>query len=586
MSGLADYATYYWRVRATNAGGTSDWSSVWRFTTVDTTPPEVTLITPPTEAPEGIALPISISATDKGTIGTTILYYRKGGERIFTTLPMGSSGTGVYTGTIPTTGVSKQGVEYYVLVEDGAGNRRTEPGTDPEGHPRTVRVTFTNFTGPEDLPFNQWRMISIPFEITVNPFISTVLAVLGAYDKTKWRLFQYDAGYPVNNGYREYDGAGNLKFTPGKAFWLHTRTPNARLRIETGKTVDTAQPFEVPLQPGWWDDIGVPFAFPVAWSEILRESGDPVGVMGPYAYTGTSWTFPGTVPQLEPYQGYAVKNLNTTPVTLRIPARAGGAARTAKPLVTGEGEWLLHVGVELEGSEDTGNIIGIHRSARPDWDPEDYPEPPPTPGGGISLYFPHLNWDQYPDRYTSDLRPAGEMPTTWEMVVEADRSGSAVLTFQGVEHLPSEVAVRLLDGETGVVSDVREMPAYTFTLNRETLTRRFHLVAGRREEVESAAVSYRQVPEGFVLLPNAPNPFNQETAIGYQIPHRSRVRLAIYSLAGQKIVVLRHDISDPGYFTVTWDGRDMDGVEVASGVYVVILDAEGTRLAQKLLLLR
>jgi hypothetical protein len=37
VSGLASNTLYYWRVNATSAGGTSNWSSVWKFTTTGST---------------------------------------------------------------------------------------------------------------------------------------------------------------------------------------------------------------------------------------------------------------------------------------------------------------------------------------------------------------------------------------------------------------------------------------------------------------------------------------------------------------------------------------------------------------------
>ncbi|MCK5572440.1 MAG: hypothetical protein KAJ12_06750, partial [Bacteroidetes bacterium] len=44
---LAVNTTYYWRVNATNAGGTSSWSSIWSFTTYPTEPPPPVLASPP-----------------------------------------------------------------------------------------------------------------------------------------------------------------------------------------------------------------------------------------------------------------------------------------------------------------------------------------------------------------------------------------------------------------------------------------------------------------------------------------------------------------------------------------------------------
>lgn len=47
---LQNNTLYYWRANATNAGGTSPWSSVWNFTTVVGVPAAPTLISPPNGA--------------------------------------------------------------------------------------------------------------------------------------------------------------------------------------------------------------------------------------------------------------------------------------------------------------------------------------------------------------------------------------------------------------------------------------------------------------------------------------------------------------------------------------------------------
>ncbi|MGA9364840.1 MAG: LamG-like jellyroll fold domain-containing protein [Bacteroidota bacterium] len=46
VSGLANNTTYYWRVNATNAVATSNWSSTWSFTTISSPPPPPTLSSP------------------------------------------------------------------------------------------------------------------------------------------------------------------------------------------------------------------------------------------------------------------------------------------------------------------------------------------------------------------------------------------------------------------------------------------------------------------------------------------------------------------------------------------------------------
>ena len=89
----------------------------------------------------------------------------------------------------------------------------------------------------------------------------------------------------------------------------------------------------------------------------------------------------------------------------------------------------------------------------------------------------------------------------------------------------------------------------------------------------------------FVLSPNVPNPFNPSTQISYEIPEAGHVRLVIYNTLGQEIRILVQDHQTPGRYRVTWDGKDMSGREVSSGVYFYRLIHSGKGAVTRQLLL-
>ena len=74
-------------------------------------------------------------------------------------------------------------------------------------------------------------------------------------------------------------------------------------------------------------------------------------------------------------------------------------------------------------------------------------------------------------------------------------------------------------------------------------------------------------------LAAAPNPFNPATTIRYEVPTAAQVRLMVYDVLGREVTVLVDERREPGCYAVTWDGRDAAGRLVASGVYVVRLEA-------------
>ncbi|HFE64530.1 MAG TPA: choice-of-anchor D domain-containing protein, partial [Caldithrix sp.] len=74
-----------------------------------------------------------------------------------------------------------------------------------------------------------------------------------------------------------------------------------------------------------------------------------------------------------------------------------------------------------------------------------------------------------------------------------------------------------------------------------------------------------QLPTTFAVKQNYPNPFNPTTTIKYQLPQSSDVHLVIYNVLGQKVRTLLNTRKDAGYYQVVWDGRNDQGVKLATG---------------------
>jgi len=91
----------------------------------------------------------------------------------------------------------------------------------------------------------------------------------------------------------------------------------------------------------------------------------------------------------------------------------------------------------------------------------------------------------------------------------------------------------------------------------------------------------------FGLDQNFPNPFNPRTTIRYRLLYKTRVKLVIYNLLGQKVRTLTDEVKPAGEHLVQWDGRDDQGKEVSSGVYICQLKSmAGWVQSRKMLLVR
>ena len=94
------------------------------------------------------------------------------------------------------------------------------------------------------------------------------------------------------------------------------------------------------------------------------------------------------------------------------------------------------------------------------------------------------------------------------------------------------------------------------------------------------------VPENFSLAQNWPNPFNASTVISFGLPWDSHVRLGIYDIMGREVRRLIDDQLPAGYHQATWNGRDNDGGEVASGVYFYRIITDDVGETRKMILIK
>ncbi len=94
----------------------------------------------------------------------------------------------------------------------------------------------------------------------------------------------------------------------------------------------------------------------------------------------------------------------------------------------------------------------------------------------------------------------------------------------------------------------------------------------------------------FQLYQNYPNPFNSVTKIKYSIKNDSFVILSIYDLQGHLVKTLVRQNQSQGNYEVQWDGENISGSKMPSGIYIYKLNVliQETKIVktQKMILMK
>ena len=148
--------------------------------------------------------------------------------------------------------------------------------------------------------------------------------------------------------------------------------------------------------------------------------------------------------------------------------------------------------------------------------------------------------------------------------------------------------------KTNAALDYETKTSYTVTVtvydqnsggDRITVTINVTDVPGAAPSIETPPV----IPDETALLTNYPNPFNPETWIPYQLAEPAEVTLTIYDIRGVVVRELKLGYQAAGFYesrsrAIHWDGRNMLGEKVATGLYFYTLTAGDFTATRKLLI--
>ena len=94
------------------------------------------------------------------------------------------------------------------------------------------------------------------------------------------------------------------------------------------------------------------------------------------------------------------------------------------------------------------------------------------------------------------------------------------------------------------------------------------------------------IPKEFALYDNSPNPFNPTTQIAVDLPEAATTEITVWNIMGQRVATLYKGDLNAGHHTLNFDGRDSNGKQLTSGMYLYRVAAGKYNATKKMTLMK
>ena len=434
----------------------------------------------------------------------------------------------------------------------------------------TYTVDFTTKSRGSDYKPDEYRLVGLPGgndEMIANIF--------SGKQGEDWQVFWdngEDSDYMI-----EYNGDNIFRQIPGRAFWMLNKGPlNINQQNKQAAGLNNDGEVEVSIHPGW-NLITNPFNEPISWIKI-KAVNSIVANRPLYAFN-ENWDDTNLI--MMPFAGYYFDNQNPDRTILRIPF---DPVTVSIPKLTEESEynWKVNIAAKTDQFTDDIAYFAVHENASRTKDEFEYRRPRAV-GDILSVYFDRPDWEAPAGTFNCDIRPPVKDIEEWPFKVLIPDMNSANISFIGIEDIPEEFSVYLVNDSKRIYYDLRNDPSIQYT--PETKLTNFTVIVGKETLVQNRLEE--SIPREFDLGRNFPNPFNPSTTIPFALPTDAHVTIKIYNILGEEVCTLLSKDLETGRHYTSWNGKDRNGNSVTSGVYIYQMATNsGKQLSGKMMLLK
>jgi len=529
----------------------------------------------PTASNRTLGLPTSIDVTFNSVFRALEYEVQWSQDAAF---PAASTNTKVVTDTTTTLNGLSTGTTYHWRVrpvrnEAGPYSDTTQFATYADEIQASVSQAFSDPTQT-----TSYRLMALPGDRGTG-----LASALDGANGEGWQAYRDDGSSLISY---EDGQASNFTFEPGAGYWV--LSTNDVSVSDTKPTVDIGNAngdFEttIPLHDGW-NIISNPLGRDVAWSAVSSANGGSLQAL---------WAFDGSYSQVPTFasakSGQAFYFLNNQDLSeLVIPYPSTGGTSSASKQVESP---ALVLETFQDGEKTSVAKAGLRASAEDGLDPHDQFAPPArfeaaalrfvvdeeAKAAGSASRRPLLahEYQSAPEDRASAKGHAFDVRLTAKPDTPVKIKVSGLDAFEGQ-------AVVLLNPSTGQSYDLRGKDYVRITPTSKSTSLR--LLAGDTQFVDSK--KQKVIPDEVKLHGNYPNPVTQQTTITYVLPEKQHHRVEIYDVLGRQIAVLADGTKRAGVHRVQWSGQNDGGGRVASGVYIIRLEAKTTTQVKKMTVVR